>query len=146
MGFQTSLRISAAGMSAQRHRLNVIASNLANLQTTRTPEGGPYQRKDVVFQAKPMVDSRNESLMESGQQKTLSVEMVKVIADSRPPIMKYQPEHPDADPQGYVAYPNVNAIEEMVNMLSATRSYEANLTMMKTTKDMVNKTIEILKV
>jgi len=146
VGFQTSLRISAAGMSAQRQRLNVIASNLANLQTTRTPEGGPYQRKDVVFQAKPLVDSQNESLMESGRQKPLSVEMVKVITDSRPPIMKYQPEHPDADPQGYVAYPNVNAIEEMVNMLSATRSYEANLTMMKTTKDMVNKTIEILKV
>ena len=146
MSFQTTLRISAAGMSAQRHRLNVIASNLANLQTTRTPEGGPYQRKDVVFQAKPLVDSRNESLTESGQQKPLSVEMVKVITDSRPPIMKYQPEHPDADLQGYVAYPNVNAIEEMVNMLSATRSYEANLTMMKTTKDMVNKTIEILKV
>ena len=146
MSFQTTLRISAAGMSAQRHRLNVIASNLANLQTTRTPEGGPYQRKDVVFQAKPIVDSQNESLMEFGQEKPLSVEMVKVITDSRPPIMKYQPEHPDADPQGYVAYPNVNAIEEMVNMLSATRSYEANLTMMKTTKDMVNKTIEILKV
>ncbi len=146
MGFQTTLRISAAGMSAQRHRLNVIASNLANLQTTRTPEGGPYQRKDVVFQAKPLVDSQNESFMESGQENPLSVEMVKVITDSRPPIMKYQPEHPDADPQGYVAYPNVNAIEEMVNMLSATRSYEANLTMIKTTKDMVNKTIEILKV
>jgi flagellar basal-body rod protein FlgC len=146
VSFQTTLRISAAGMSAQRHRLNVIASNLANLQTTRTPEGGPYQRKDVVFQAKPIVDSQNESLMEFGQEKPLSVEMVKVITDSRPPIMKYQPEHPDADPQGYVAYPNVNAIEEMVNMLSATRSYEANLTMMKTTKDMFNKTIEILKV
>lgn len=146
MGFQTTLRISAAGMSAQRYRLNVIASNLANLQTTRTPEGGPYQRKDVVFQAKPLVESRNESLMQSDHEKPLSVEMVKVITDSRPPIMKYQPEHPDADPQGYVAYPNVNAIEEMVNMLSATRSYEANLTMMKTTKDMVNKTIEILKV
>ena len=146
MGFQTTLRISAAGMSAQRYRLNVIASNLANLQTTRTPEGGPYQRKDVVFQAKPLVESRNESLMQSDHEKFLSVEMVKVITDSRPPIMKYQPEHPDADPQGYVAYPNVNAIEEMVNMLSATRSYEANLTMMKTTKDMVNKTIEILKV
>jgi len=146
VGFQTTLRISAAGMSAQRYRLNVIASNLANLQTTRTPEGGPYQRKDVVFQAKPLVESRNESLMQSDHEKPLSVEMVKVITDSRPPIMKYQPEHPDADPQGYVAYPNVNAIEEMVNMLSATRSYEANLTMMKTTKDMVNKTIEILKV
>ncbi|MCD6151453.1 MAG: flagellar basal body rod protein FlgC, partial [Deltaproteobacteria bacterium] len=118
MSFQTTLRISAAGMSAQRHRLNVIASNLANLQTTRTPEGGPYQRKDVVFQAKPLVESQNESLMQSGRGKPLSVEMVKVITDSRPPIMKYQPEHPDADPHGYVAYPNVNAIEEMVNMLS----------------------------
>jgi len=146
VSFQNTLRISAAGMSAQRHRLNVIASNLANLQTTRTPEGGPYQRKDVVFQAKPLVDTQDEPLMDSGRQRPLSVEMVKVITDTRPPIMKYQPEHPDADPQGYVAYPNVNAIEEMVNMLSATRSYEANLTMMKTTKDMVNKTIEILKV
>ena len=146
MSFQNTLRISAAGMSAQRYRLNVIASNLANIQTTRTPEGGPYRRKDVVFRAKPLVENQEEPLMESGRQGPLSVEMVKVITDTRPPIMKYQPEHPDADPQGYVAYPNVNAIEEMVNMLSATRSYEANLTMMKTTKDMVNKTIEILKV
>ena len=133
-------------MSAQRFRLNVIASNLANLQTTRTPEGGHYRRRDVVFAAKPLVGNQTGSLSVSGQAEPLSVEMVKVITDNRPPIMKYQPEHPDADPQGYVAYPNVNAIEEMVNMLSATRSYEANLTMMKTTKDMFNKTIEILKV
>lgn len=146
MSFQTTLRISAAGMSAQRHRLNVIASNLANLQTTRTPEGGPYKRKDVVFQAKPLVENQDDVSGLSDRQEPLSVEMVKVITDNRPPIMKYQPEHPDADAQGYVAYPNVNAIEEMVNMMSATRSYEANLTMMKTTKDMVNKTIEILKV
>ncbi len=146
MSFQNTLHISAAGMSAQRFRLNVIASNLANLQTTRTPEGGPYRRRDVVFAAKPLVGNQTGSLSVSGQAEPLSVEMVKVITDNRPPIMKYQPEHPDADPQGYVAYPNVNAIEEMVNMLSATRSYEANLTMMKTTKDMVNKTIEILKV
>ncbi|RLB72085.1 MAG: flagellar basal body rod protein FlgC [Deltaproteobacteria bacterium] len=146
MSFQNSLRISAAGMAAQRQRLNVIASNLANLQTTRTPEGGPYKRKDVVFQAKPLVENQDDVLDLSDRQEPLSVEMVKVITDNRPPIMKYQPEHPDADAQGYVAYPNVNAIEEMVNMMSATRSYEANLTMMKTTKDMVNKTIEILKV
>jgi len=146
VSFQNTLHISAAGMSAQRFRLNVIASNLANLQTTRTPEGGPYRRRDVVFAAKPLVGNQTGSLSVSGQAEPLSVEMVKVITDNRPPIMKYQPEHPDADPQGYVAYPNVNAIEEMVNMLSATRSYEANLTMMKTTKDMVNKTIEILKV
>ncbi len=146
MSFQNSLRISAAGMAAQRQRLNVIASNLANLQTTRTPEGGPYKRKDVVFQAKPLVENQDDVSGLSDRQEPLSVEMVKVITDNRPPIMKYQPEHPDADAQGYVAYPNVNAIEEMVNMMSATRSYEANLTMMKTTKDMVNKTIEILKV
>ncbi len=146
MSFQNSLRISAAGMAAQRQRLNVIASNLANLQTTRTPEGGPYKRKDVVFQARPLVENQDDLLDAHDHQEALSVEMVKVITDNRPPIMKYQPEHPDADAQGYVAYPNVNAIEEMVNMMSATRSYEANLTMMKTTKDMVNKTIEILKV
>jgi flagellar basal-body rod protein FlgC len=146
MSFQNSLRISAAGMAAQRQRLNVIASNLANLQTTRTPEGGPYKRKDVVFQARPLVENQDDLLSARDHQEALSVEMVKVITDNRPPIMKYQPEHPDADAQGYVAYPNVNAIEEMVNMMSATRSYEANLTMMKTTKDMVNKTIEILKV
>jgi len=146
VSFQNTLHISAAGMSAQRFRLNVIASNLANLQTTRTPEGGPYRRRDVVFAAKPLVGNQTGSLSVSGQAEPLSVEAVTFITDNRPPIMKYQPEHPDADPQGYVAYPNVNAIEEMVNMLSATRSYEANLTMMKTTKDMVNKTIEILKV
>ena len=146
MSFRNSLRISAAGMSAQRSRLNVIASNLANVQTTRTPEGGPYKRKDVVFQAVPLAAGQDESLAVERQHRPLSVEMVEVITDSRPPIMKYQPGHPDADSQGYVAYPNVHAIEEMVNMLSATRSYEANVTMMKTTKDMVNKTIEILKV
>jgi len=146
MSFQNSLRISAAGMAAQRQRLNVIASNLANLQTTRTPEGGPYKRKDVVFQAKPLIENQDDLSNDSDRQEPLSVEMVRVITDNRPPIMKYQPEHPDADAQGYVAYPNVNAIEEMVNMMSATRSYEANLTMMKTAKDMVNKTIEILKV
>ncbi len=146
MSFQNSLRISAAGMAAQRQRLNVIASNLANLQTTRTPEGGPYKRKDVVFQAKPLIENQDDLSNDSDRQEPLSVEMVRVITDNRPPIMKYQPEHPDADAQGYVAYPNVNAIEEMVNMMSATRSYEANLTMMKTAKDMVNKTVEILKV
>ncbi|MBN2332631.1 MAG: flagellar basal body rod protein FlgC [Deltaproteobacteria bacterium] len=146
MSFQYTLKISAAGMAAQRQRLNVIASNLANVTTTRTPEGGPYQRKDIVFRAAPLLEQDTASLRNADQPELLSVETVQVISDPRPPILKYQPEHPDADEGGYVAFPNVNAMEEMVNMLSASRSYEANLTMMKTAKDMTTKTIDILKV
>jgi len=151
MSFIYSLRISAAGMSAQRRRLNVIASNLANQQTTRTPAGGPYRRQDVVFQVQPLIEDKDVQELESFKNKPeesdlMSVKVVDVITDSRPLVMKYEPEHPDADSQGYVAYPNVNPIEEMVNMLSASRSYEANLTMLKTAKEMANKTIEVLKI
>lgn len=147
MGFETMMGISAGGMSAQRFRLNVIASNLANQNTTRTPEGGPYRRRDVVFAA-ALTESEEKV---SGKQTTtpenpaLSVKVVDVITDPSPLVMKYQPGHPDADKDGYVAYPNVNTFEEMVNMLSATRSYEANATIMKNAKEMVDKTIDLLK-
>jgi len=147
MGFETMMGISAGGMSAQRFRLNVIASNLANQNTTRTPEGGPYLRRDVVFAT---TLSKSEEKI-SGKQLTpsenpaLSVKVVDVITDPSPPIMKYQPGHPDANKDGYVAYPNVNTFEEMVNMLSATRSYEANATIMKNAKEMADKTIDLLK-
>jgi len=147
MGFETMMGISAGGMSAQRFRLNVIASNLANQNTTRTPEGGPYRRRDVVFAA-ALTESEEKV---SGKQTTtpenpaLSVKVVDVITDPSPLVMKYQPGHPDADKDGYVAYPNINTFEEMVNMLSATRSYEANATIMKNAKEMVDKTIDLLK-
>lgn len=147
MGFETMMGISAGGMSAQRFRLNVIASNLANQNTTRTPEGGPYRRRDVVF-ATTLSESEEKI---SGNQKAapenpaLSVKVVDVITDPSPPVMKYQPGHPDANKDGYVAYPNVNTFEEMVNMLSATRSYEANATIMKNAKEMADKTIDLLK-
>ncbi|MEA3332563.1 MAG: flagellar basal body rod protein FlgC [Pseudomonadota bacterium] len=146
MGFDSMVQISAGGMSAQRFRLNVIAGNLANQNTTKTPEGGAYRRRDVVFQAalpKPAEKTTKQAISPGMQ--TMSVEVAEVITDPSPLIMKYQPGHPDADSDGYVAYPNVNTFEEMVNMLSATRSYEANATIMKNAKEMADKTLELLK-
>ncbi len=147
MGFDGMVQISAGGMSAQRFRLNVIASNLANQNTTRTPEGGPYRRRDVVFQATPPA-SPEKSVGGSPtnlENPAMSVQVIDVITDPSPLVMKYQPGHPDANADGYVAYPNINTFEEMVNMLSATRSYEANATIMKNAKEMADKTIDLLK-
>ena len=147
MGFETMMGISAGGMSAQRFRLNVIASNLANQNTTRTPEGGPYRRRDVVF-ATTLAESEEKisgKSMTAPENPAVSVKVVDVITDPSPLVMKYQPGHPDANSDGYVAYPNVNTFEEMVNMLSATRSYEANATIMKNAKEMADKTINLLK-
>ncbi len=147
MGFDGMVQISAGGMSAQRFRLNVIASNLANQNTTRTPEGGAYRRRDVVFQAtppQPAEKTAGSPAINPGMQ-TMSVQVVEVITDPSPLVMKYQPGHPDANSDGYVAYPNINTFEEMVNMLSATRSYEANATIMKNSKEMADKTIDLLK-
>ena len=147
MGFDGMVQISAGGMTAQRFRLNIIASNLANQNTTRTPEGGPYRRKDVVFQATPPQSEEKTagSPPISQENPAMSVQVIDVITDPSPLIMKYQPGHPDANADGYVAYPNINTFEEMVNMLSATRSYEANATIMKNAKEMANKTIDLLK-
>ncbi|MBN2706025.1 MAG: flagellar basal body rod protein FlgC [Deltaproteobacteria bacterium] len=146
MGFEGMMQISAGGMAAQRYRLNVISSNLANQNTTRTPEGGPYQRRDVVFQtAVPNREDGSPVAANGPLPPPLSVRVVEVIDDPSPPILKYQPEHPDADKNGYVAYPNVNMFAEMVNMLSASRSYEANATIMKNAKEMADKTIDLLK-
>ena len=146
MGFDGMVQISAGGMSAQRCRLNVIASNLANQNTTRTPEGGAYRRRDVVFQAAPPPAEKTGGgpAINPGMQ-TMSVQVVEIVTDPSPLVMKYQPGHPDADNDGYVAYPNINTFEEMVNMLSATRSYEANATIMKNAKEMADKTIDLLK-
>ena len=146
MGFDGMVQISAGGMAAQRFRLNVIAGNLANQNTTRTPEGGAYRRRDVVFQAalpQPAEKTTGPALNPGMQ--TMSVEVVEVVTDPSPLVMKYQPGHPDADSDGYVAYPNVNTFAEMVDMLSATRSYEANATIMKNAKEMADRTLELLK-
>ncbi len=129
-----SLKVSATALEAQKVRLNVIASNVANVNSTKTPEGVPYKRKDVVFRSFMYDES------------SIGVDIPRVVEDDRPPRLVFDPAHPDADASGYVSMPNVNIIEEMVNMLAASRAYEANLTLISTYKDMFLKTLDITKV
>ncbi|MBE9528937.1 MAG: flagellar basal body rod protein FlgC [Proteobacteria bacterium] len=137
--------VSASGMEAQRMRMNVIASNLANVETTHTSEGGPYRRKDIVFKAdENTFGNLLGSAMKKGENLT-GVSVAGIIADSRPLKYAYEPSHPDADTSGYVAYPNVNAVEEMVNMIAASRSYEANSNVFKSSRDMAAKAMELLR-
>jgi len=141
MDFFTAFNISASGLSAQRVRLNTISSNLANINTTKTPEGGPYRRKDVVFTAVEEKNSFNKILKE----KVNAVKVDKIIEDQRPFKFVYDPYHPDANKDGYVSYPNIDMVEEMVNMLSASRLYEANINAVKTTTKMAQKALMIGK-
>ena len=141
MDFFTAFNISASGLSAQRVRLNTIASNLANINTTKTPEGGPYRRKDVVFTAIEEKNSFNKILKD----KVNAVKVDEIIEDKRPFKFVYDPYHPDANIEGYVSYPNIEMVEEMVNMLSASRHYEANINAVKTTNKMAQKALSIGK-
>ena len=143
MDFLTALKISSSALSSQRLRLDVLSGNLANVNTTRTPEGGPYKRRDVVFASREVSPDFGSVLQGENEKHLQKVEVVDIAVDSRPPKMVYDPRHPDANAQGYVGMPDINVIEEMVNVLSATRSYEANVAVVNATKSMVNKTLEI---
>ncbi len=143
MDFLTALNISSSALSAQRLRVDVISSNLANINTTHTPEGGPYRRREVVFAALPVTDNFGEVLNSEMEKNLRKVEAVDVIIDRRPPKMIYDPQHPDANASGYVGMPDINVMEEMVNILSATRSYEANVAVINATKSMAAKALEI---
>ena len=143
MDILTGMRVSASGMAAQRMRMNTISSNIANINTTQTPEGGPYRRKDVVLESTPEAKSFGEILMNSPQKDIARVQVTDVISDQKAPHMKYEPDHPDANEEGYVAYPNINLMEEMANMIQATRAYEANVSAMHATKDMAMTSLEL---
>lgn len=140
--FFDSIDVSASALSAERLRMNTISSNLANAQTTRTPEGGPYRRKDPVFEAQP-VQEFSRVLQGEMEVPLHKVKVVDVVSDTKAPKMVYQPEHPDANPDGFVAMPNVNTMEEMVNLITASRTYEANVTAMNVARGMMNKALEI---
>jgi len=129
-------KVSASALAAQRERMNVIASNMANAHSTRTGEGGPYRRRDVVFSAE-MLGSNANGLE--------GVKVADVVTDTAPPKMIYDPGHPDADKNGFVAMPNVNVIEEMVNMMMASRAYEASVSAFNMSKSNYMKTLELLK-
>ena len=143
MDFATGLRISASGLAAQRMRQNTISSNIANINTTRTPEGGPYRRKDVVFESIPDARNFGELVTMPPNSDLQRVQVTDIHVDQKAVDMRYEPDHPDANPEGYVAYPRINLMEEMANMIQATRSYEANVSAIQATKDMALGALEI---
>jgi len=145
MGFFTALDIGASGLTAQRLRMDTISQNIANANTTRTENGTPYRRKIVLFEEKSSNTPFSDYLTESSKDKFVgSGVRVTQIADDPTPFKKtYDPGNPDADADGYVQMPNVDVITEMVNMISASRSYEANVTAMNTTKAMAMKALDI---
>jgi len=142
MNLLTALDVNASGLTAQRRRVEVASSNLANSQTTRTEDGGPYRRKDVVFQTASFGDSLGAAMQGSGVQ---GVEVSQVVEDMRPFDRRYEPGHPDADKDGYVSYPNVNALEEMANLVEASQSYDANISAISIVKTMINRTLDLGK-
>jgi flagellar basal-body rod protein FlgC len=146
MNLISMFAISGAGMAAQRDRMSVITGNLANTETTRTPEGGPYRRRDILFQAVPASGEFEDLLSENFLDRpggVLSVEVAGIRHSSRAPRQIFDPTHPDANPEGYVSLPDINVIEEMVDLMSAVRSYEANLTAYNATKGLVRRLLEI---
>ena len=145
MDFMTALDISASGMKAQRTYMNVISMNLANVKTTRTPEGGPYRRKSVSFASAPVFNPFDKA-MENEQDRELKGVVVRgIVNDKRPMKQVYEPGHPDANKEGYVSYPDINVVEEMANMITTMRSYEANVQAIQDTKAMFNKAMQIAR-
>ncbi|AWK61625.1 flagellar basal body rod protein FlgC [Helicobacter cinaedi PAGU611] len=161
--FLSSFDISGYGLSAQRVRVNTISSNIANANTTRTDEGGPYRRREVVFRAFDFNKILNEKLGKNNQQlkyedplnegdlgkepkpAIMSVYIQKIARDDREPLMKYDPSHPDANSEGYVAYPNVNPVVEMADLIEATRAYQANVAAFQSAKNMASNAITMFQ-
>lgn len=143
----SSMHVSSAGLSAQRARLDVVAENVANADSTRTEKGGPYRRRQVVFQAVPTATSPFSSVFQSSfeQGSLQSVKVSKTIEDQRPFREVHDPSNPDADVNGNVKMPNVNTVQEMVDMNSAARSFEANVTVMEASKRMFLKSLELMR-
>jgi flagellar basal-body rod protein FlgC len=138
-GVFSAMDVAASGLSAERGRMNVIASNLANAHTTRGPDGSPYRRLDPVFVSQPVAPGSFDPVLRSVQE----VKLAGVRADGAPGTLVYDPGHPDADAKGYVEYPNVNVVTEMVNLMTASRAYEAGVTSIESLKTMAKSAIKI---
>ena len=142
MSLLSALSVSASGLSAQRTRAELLVENMANAETTRTADGGPYKRKDAVFASE--VQSSPFSAVFQNEMGT-GVTVADVVQDEREPLSRYMPGHPDANASGYVAFPNMNPAEDMVDLLNASRSYQANVSAMTAVKDMINHSLDILR-
>ncbi len=145
MSLFSALSVSASGMAAQRTRAEVLVENLANAETTRTADGGPYRRKDALFQTSEVGSSFSDLFnMELDPQST-GVKVSEITVDQRDPERRYQPGHPDADKDGYVAFPRINPAEDMVDLMGATRNYEGNIAAISAVKDMIQRSIDLLR-
>jgi flagellar basal-body rod protein FlgC len=142
LGVFSAMEVSASGLSAQRTRMNTIASNMANAQTTRTEAGGAYKRVDPVFEA---VRVDRITALTAAEEAVREVRVTNIVQDQRPGTLVYQPGHPDANPEGYVMFPNVNVVEEMVNMITASRAYEAGVTSIEAVKGMAQSALDLGK-
>jgi flagellar basal-body rod protein FlgC len=144
MDFFTAMQVSASGLSAQRTRMNVASSNLANANTTRTAEGGPYKRRDVVLSSGRAAAGISGGAA-GGSEPVFEVKVGAIKEDTNPPRMEYDPGHPDANADGYVSYPNVSPVEEMVDMITASRAYEAGVTALSGAVSMAERALSIGK-
>jgi flagellar basal-body rod protein FlgC len=143
MSLFSALSIGQSGMDAQRARAELLTENLANAETTRTPEGGPYRRKDAVFESAPIA-SPFSSVFNAQFQSGGGVAVSEVVTDTSAPERRFMPGHPDADAEGYVAFPHINPAEDMVDLMGASRGYEANVAAIGAVKDMIQKSIDLL--
>lgn len=143
MSLFSSISVSASGMEAQRVRAELLAENIANAETTRTPEGGPYRRKDAIFKSEPQGSPFGavfqRALGNSG------VAVAEIVEDQREPERRYLPGHPDADADGYVAFPRIQPAEDMVDLMNAARSYQANVAAMTAVKDMIQRSVDLMR-
>ena len=140
-----AISVSASGLEAQRIRAELITENLANADTTRTPGGGPYRRKDAVFSTSPAENSFVGTLAEISSGGSQGVMVSNISVDQSDPDRRYLPGHPDADADGYVAFPKINPSEEMVDLMSASRGYEANIAAISSVKDMIGRSLDLFK-
>src|SRR5581483_4355293 len=138
------LELSGSALLAQRQRAEVVASNLANAETTQTPAGGPYRRQQVVFRAVPASEFAKKLSARVDEHAT-AVRVEQVVADPAPPVKRFDPGNPHADADGYVLYPSVNPVEEMVDLMNSARSYQLNASVVQATKAMIQQTLELLR-
>ena len=145
MSLFSSIDVSASGMSAQRERAEILVENMANAETTRTAEGGPYRRRDVVFESSPVSSQFSSELGSQLGQTASGVRVSQIVTDNSDPNRRYMPGHPDADKDGYVLFPHMNPAEDMVDLLSAQRSYQANVSAISAVKDMIQRSIDLFR-
>lgn len=145
MSLFSTISVSASGLSAERQRAELLVENIANADTTRTAEGGPYRRRDAIFESAPVSSPFSSFLDSQMDAQANGVTVSQVTVDQSAPDRRYMPGHPDADKDGYVSLPRVNPAEDMVDLIGASRSYQANVSAISAVKDMIQRSIDLFR-